>query len=77
MRNILLFSTVRFPAVSSAFEASRGRCVRTTDAAIVSGASVVSCSSGIRSSEVLAIVSDGRSSRMLRAALRWYTGVKA
>jgi hypothetical protein len=41
---------VGFPAFSSAVDASRGRCVSTTDAAIVSGASVVSSSSGILSS---------------------------
>jgi hypothetical protein len=47
---VLLFCTVKFPAVSRALEASRGKFVRTTDAAIVSGVSVVSFSSGIRSS---------------------------
>lgn len=44
------FSTPKFPAVSNALDASRGRCVRTTDAAIVSGASALSSSSGILSS---------------------------
>jgi hypothetical protein len=47
---VLLFWTVKLPAVSSALEASRGRLVSTTEAAIVSGVSVVSLSSGIRSS---------------------------
>jgi hypothetical protein len=52
MRGIfLLFCTVKFPAVSRALDASRGRFVRTTEAAIVRGASVVSASSsGIFSS---------------------------
>lgn len=45
----ILFSIVRFPAVSRAFEASRGRLVKTTDAAMVSGASVLSSSSIILS----------------------------
>jgi hypothetical protein len=40
---------LRLPAVSRAFDASFGRFVSTTEAAIVSGASVVSSSSGIRS----------------------------
>jgi hypothetical protein len=46
----ILFCTVKFPAVSRALDASRGKFVRTTEAAMVSGASVVSSSSGIRSS---------------------------
>lgn len=41
----LLFSMPRLPAVSRAFDASRGRFVKTTDAAMVSGASVLSSSS--------------------------------
>ena len=45
----ILFSTFRFPAVSRAFDASFGRFVRTTEAAIVRGASDVSSSSGILS----------------------------
>jgi hypothetical protein len=46
----LPFWMVRLPAVSRAFEASLGRLVRTTEAAIVRGASdVSSSSSGIRS----------------------------
>ena len=40
----------RFPAVSNALLASLGRLVRTTDAAMVRGASALSSSSGIRSS---------------------------
>lgn len=44
------FSTPKLPAFSSALDASFGRLVRTTDAAMVSGASVLSSSSGIRSS---------------------------
>jgi hypothetical protein len=43
------FCTASLPAVSSAFEASFGRLVKTTDAAMVRGASVVSSSSGILS----------------------------
>lgn len=43
------FCTARFPAVSNALEASLGRLVRTTEAAMVRGASVVSSSSGILS----------------------------
>jgi hypothetical protein len=50
VRMNILFCTFRLPAVSRALDASRGRFVRTTDAAMVSGASVVSSSSGIRSS---------------------------
>jgi hypothetical protein len=47
MNRVLLLCTARLPAVSSALDASRGRLVRTTEAAMVSGASVVSLSSGI------------------------------
>ena len=46
---LLPFCTLKFPAVCSAFEASRGKFVSTTDAAMVRGASVVSSSSGILS----------------------------
>ena len=45
----LLFSTFKLPAVSRAFDASFGKFVKTTEAAIVRGASDVSSSSGIRS----------------------------
>lgn len=43
------FWTFRFPAVSSALDASFGRSLSTTEAAILSGASVTSSSSGILS----------------------------
>jgi len=47
---LLPFCTLKFPAVCSAFEASRGKFVSTTDAAMVRGASCVSSSSdGMRS----------------------------
>jgi hypothetical protein len=48
------------PAVSSALDASRGKVVRTTDAAMVSGASVVSSSSGILSSWVDMLCKESR-----------------
>lgn len=49
-RRIVTFSTPTPPAPSSALAASRGNCASTTEAAIVSGASVVvESSSGIRS----------------------------
>lgn len=52
----LLFWTDRFPAVSRALDASRGRLLSTIDAAIVRGVSVLSSSSGIFSSAVLDMV---------------------
>lgn len=48
--NDMPFCTTRSPAFSSALLASRGKCVSTTDAAMVRGASCVSSSSdGMRS----------------------------
>lgn len=46
---MLLFSTRGAPASSRALEASRGRFVRTTEAAIVRGASVGESESIVRS----------------------------
>jgi hypothetical protein len=50
------FSIPNTPAISSALLASFGRFVNTTDAAMVSGASALSSSSGIRSSGELDIL---------------------
>jgi hypothetical protein len=63
-RNLMVpFWMARLPAVSRAFEASFGRFVSTTDAAIVSGASVVSSSSGILSLGDSDMVCEARRSR--------------
>jgi hypothetical protein len=55
----LPFSTPKTPAISNALDASLGRCVNTTDAAMVSGASALSSSSGIRSSGELDMLRRG------------------
>ena len=72
------FSTPNTPAISNALDASLGRCVSTTDAAMVSGASALSSSSGIRSSGELDMLKWGvrlKSLSLFSRVWRWLVRV--